>query len=770
MQEFRPSAPSAETVFYRTYSRRKADGTRENFQEAMTRTVEDIARIGKFTEQEAAQVTEQALAQHAFPSGRAFWVAGTEWGKKPENFSGYYNCTSTHIEDLDAFGLLVDLAMQGSGTGAVLEQSVIDQLPEIENTIDLVGVSPVGTKPAKDRADLTKYETLLPSGIVFLSVGDSRQGWRDAYQFIINLACRGLPRNGGHIRLHLDLSNVRPAGERLQGFGGTSNPVNLEQMFQKIINLLNKANGRKLTTVEACLLIDEAAACIVAGNIRRSAGMRQFSESDSTAAKAKLGLYSQDENGKWRVDPEKEALRMANHTLAYHTKPDYDTIEAAVHLQFQSGEGAIQYVPEAVARANADLLNTPALKSAFLRDYTEGGREAGLSFLKTLAPELDERELQHRLDRYGLNPCGEIIGRDFHCNLAEVHLNTLDPKDAKGQADAFYAAGLQVAALLQHEFVHERYQYSREIDPIVGVSFTGLFDFLVHACGSEWLSWMMKGRPEGGRRAAYFKEVEAMYLERFAIAARQGVRDYCRNHGIRTPNRITTVQPAGTKSLLTGASSGWHPPKAQRFIRRITLGVNDPLVAALLETGYSVIPAQSARDEEGNLLDDITDPRVQEVLVEIPTEVSWANMPGCDQFDLAHLPVEAQYKFYMQVQTYYTDHNTSATIELREHEVPTLAKLIHETIQNDGGYISAALLARFDVDGGTFPRLPFEPISKEKYDELKMIQEVSRGEDVVFLEVLNKYDSSDWNIESVTACTSAACIAKAEADEREGVK
>ena len=88
MNEFRPQAPSAETVFYRTYSRRKTDGTRENFEEAMTRTVNDLARIGKFTEQETAQVTEQALAQHAFPSGRAFWVAGTEWGKKPENFSG----------------------------------------------------------------------------------------------------------------------------------------------------------------------------------------------------------------------------------------------------------------------------------------------------------------------------------------------------------------------------------------------------------------------------------------------------------------------------------------------------------------------------------------------------------------------------------------------------------------------------------------------------------------------------------------------------------
>jgi len=155
------------------------------------------------------------------------------------------------------------------------------------------------------------------------------------------------------------------------------------------------------------------------------------------------------------------------------------------------------------------------------------------------------------------------------------------------------------------------------------------------------------------------------------------------------------------------------------------------------------------------------------VLVEVPTEVSWANIPGCDQFDLAKLPVEAQYGLYMQVQSYYTDHNTSATIELREEEVPTLAKLIHDDIENDGGYISAALLARFDVDGGTFPRLPFEPISKEKYDDLKLIQELS-GSDEDFLVTLNKYDSSDWSIESVAGCTNAACLAKAEADEREG--
>ena len=784
MNEFRPQAPSAETVFYRTYSRRKQDGTRENFKEAMTRTVNDLARIGKFTEQEAAQVTEQALAQHAFPSGRAFWVAGTEWGKKQENFSGYYNCTSTHIGDLDAFGLLVDLAMQGSGTGAVLEDHVVSQLPPVQTKIyQTFGGRAPGSVPKGERAENTQVireagDPLYKNGPtewVTIAVGDSRQGWRDAYQALINLA---FFHKQPHLNKRdiefvlLDFGNVRPAGEKLKGFGGTSNPVKLEDAFAKVIDILNGAVGRKLTSVEACLLIDEAATAIVAGNIRRSAGMRQFSQDDQEAATAKLNLYSQDDEGNWKVDPKKEALRMANHTRCYHSKPTLEVVQDAVRNQFNSGEGAIQYVPEAVARANVDLLNTPERKQTFLKAYTdEGGRRSyAENVLRAYAAidklEISDREFQHRMDRYGLNPCGEIIGRDFHCNLAEVHLNTIDPEDYEGQEDAFYAAGLQVASLLQHEFIHERYQYSREIDPIVGVSFTGLFDFLVHAGGYEWLKWMMGGR-KGRKATDMFSGMEQKYLMIWREAAHRGVKDYCKKHGIRVPNRITTVQPAGTKSLLTGASSGWHPPKAQRFIRRITLGIKDPLVPTLIECGFSVIPAQSARDDVGNLLDDINDPRVGEVLVEIPTEVSWANIPGCDEFDLAQLPVEAQWGLYMNVQRLYTDHNTSATIELRENEIDSLSELIHKSIEEGTGYISAALLARFDVDGGTFPRLPFEPIDKATYDKLVTIQTIAdSGED--FLDILNRFDSEEYSLESMASCSSAACLAKAEADEREG--
>jgi ribonucleotide reductase class II len=135
-----------------------------------------------------------------------------------------------------------------------------------------------------------------------------------------------------------------------------------------------------------------------------------------------------------------------------------------------------------------------------------------------------------------------------------------------------------------------------------------------------------------------------------------------------------------------------------------------------MDYGYSIIPSQSCKDAEGNLLNDPFDPRVTEWLVEIPTKTSWADNIGED-VDISKFSAKAQFDFYLQVQNYYATHNTSATLEIRQEEIGEYAQLLYQNIQNGDGYSSAALLARFD-GGETFPRLPFEPISKEKYEDL----------------------------------------------------
>lgn len=750
--DFPATAPAANPVFYRTYSRKTPSG-RESWNEVAERNLSGLRKLGNLNDQEVALLRRMQQEQKALPSGRWLWIGGTPWIEQENNFSGSYNCTSTNLVDWEAFGLMMDLAMMGCGTGAIIEPRLIDRLPAVRNTIKVTGVSDIGVTPAGQRQDNTTHQ--INGQTVQVKVGDTRRGWVDSYQLLLELCSDERFDASTPIEVSVDLSDVRPVGETLKGFGGMANPVKLKDLYGRVAQILNKAQGRRLTSVECCLLIDEAAVTIVAGNIRRSAGMRQFSADDSAASNAKDNLWQQDSDGNWRIDPERDALRMANHTRVFHTRPDRQTVLEAVTKQFHSGEGAIQFAPEAIARSNADLLSTPELRKEFIDVYCDQGREEAARWLTTNHPEISAEELEHRLGRYGLNPCGEILGADFHCNLAEIHLNRIDPDDLVAQEEAFTAGGLAVACLLNHRFEVERYRQSRAWDPIVGVSFTGLFDFFVHAFGTPWLTWWEAGRPDSEEGRA-FKAKEAEYLSRWKEIVNKAVWDYCDRHGLRRPNRCTTVQPAGTKSLLTGASPGWHPPKAQRFIRRITFRKNDPVALACMDYGYSIVPSQSDKDEEGRLLDDAFDPRCTEWLVEIPTEVSWATIPGADAVEINNFSAMAQFDFYMQVQQHYTAHNTSATVEFRENEIEPLTDAIHGAIDNGQGYISAALLARFDANA-TFPRLPFEPINQDTYEELQAAV-VSRRSTNDFFEALQRYDGGELMEAGPAGCDSDKCL------------
>lgn len=1114
--QFPASAPAANPVFYRTYSRKLSESRRESWAEVTTRTLQGLVDLGKFTSEETALVDRMQQQLKCLPSGRWLWVGGTEWITKQENFSGAYNCTSTNVIDWQAFGLMMDLAMMGCGTGAILEPKYTDRLPAIRNRLTVKLGWGIGTVPVDERQQ--KTEVTFNDNQVTIVVGDSRRGWVDSYQGLLELSTDD--RFIGDVEVTIDLGNVRPAGEKLKGFGGVANPIKLPSLYDRCAQILNKAIGRKLTPVECCLLIDEAAACVVAGNIRRSAGMRQGNSEDQAFAMAKDNLWQQGEDGNWRIDPERDALRMANHTRVYHRKPTKQEVEDAVRKQFYSGEGAIQYAPEAIARSNADLLPSREQQLEFITAYES---DQGAAFLLKLAPNMPQDELEHRLGRYGLNPCvtadtwvhtgegprqvkdligqqhstyingelfsttadgfffsgikpvvklqtqegyslrltanhrvlkvtaqtqkaqysewveagdlqpgdrillhnhrglqawdgvgteaegwllgnfvgdgcfsvneanyqrqgvlrfwgkdqtrmaekalalgqeasvtgatqkavvhprngytqinsaklyrlaenfglrqgqktvtpaieqtsyefyrgflrglfdadgsvqgsqekgisvrlaqsdlavleavqrmllrvgitstiyqerrpagehllpdsqrqpksyfckaqhelviandnlkvfaeligfldvskqekltaalsaykrqpnrerftatvtnlvadgieqvydctvpgparfdangfiahncGEILGEDFHCNLAEVHLNQIDPHNLQEQEEAFTAGALTVAALLHHQFTEPRYRRSRELDPIVGVSFTGLFDFFVNAFGTEWLNWWAEGRPDTVK-GLEFKAKEQEYLSRWKEIVHQVVGEYCDRHGLHRPNRCTTVQPAGTKSLLTGASSGWHPPKAQRFIRRITFRKNDPVAWACLDYGYNIVPSQSDKDDEGNLLNDPFDPRCTEWLVEIPVEVPWANIPGADEVAIEQFSATAQFDFYMQVQKYYTAHNTSATIELREDEIDDLSNAIYNAVETNDGYMSAALLARFDAP---FPRLPFEKIDRATYLQLSA-DVLARRKTDNFYAALAKYDSGEVVAEGPAGCDSDKCM------------
>lgn len=281
----------------------------------------------------------------------------------------------------------------------MLEPQYINQLPPIRNQLNVTVQGEIGSTVKIARREYT--QTHIEGNKVTIHVGDSREGWVESYQTLLELSTD--ERFSTDVEVLVDISDVRKAGETLNGFGGVANPVKLPGLYQRCASILNKAKGRQLNSVECCLLIDQAAVTIVAGNIRRSAGMRQGSSEDSLFVDAKDNLWQQDRDGNWRIDPERDALRMANHTRVFHRKPTLEECIGAVRKQYYSGEGAIQWAGEAVARANIDLLPTQALKVDFLKAYNQGTAK---QWLQERYPQLDADELEHRLARYGLNPCG----------------------------------------------------------------------------------------------------------------------------------------------------------------------------------------------------------------------------------------------------------------------------------------------------------------------------------------------------------------------------
>lgn len=761
-------------TFLGFYSRRKSNGEKETWEEACDRFLQGLRDLGDFSKEEFSLISKYARTAKSLPSGRWMWTGGSSWLNEKKNVFGAYNCTSLNLTGVEVFGTLMELSMMGCGTGAVLDPGYIKLLPVIKNPIAVYFTGSFGSIPKNRRKEASEMRVDFDNRVT-ITVGDSREGWVRSYQLLLQLASSH--NFDGKIVVTIDISHVRESGEALEGFGGVANPIKLKEMYSKCASILNGAIGRQLDSLECCLLIDEGSAAVVAGNIRRSAGMRQFNSDDTNGLTAKDNLWSQDADGRWIIDPKRDSLRMANHSRVFHCKPTLEECFDSVKKQYFSSEGAIQNAAEAIARSNADILKNKTAKLEFLKAYEEDRSPRGKAATVldkyccqelgySLFDRLHEEELYHRFARFGLNPCGEITGTDFTCNLSEIHLNQLDPTNFQEQEEAFTVGALSVSALLKHEFPVPVMQRSRELDPIVGVSFTGAFDFFVNALGVDWLRWWQKDRCQffyGGidtkiiqicakfnidleyyrRDEQYqlgmlFEAIEKAYLSWWQSIVFKVVAAYCDRHKLKCPNRCTTVQPSGTKSLLTGASPGWHPPKAQRYIRRITYTANHPVALACRDFGYNIIPAQSSKDENGMLLDNIHDPRCTEWLVEIPVSMPWADLPGAADIDVSQFSAIAQFDFYMRVQQEWTTHNTSATIEFREPEIPALSLRIHDAIKNNEGFISVALMARFD-DYESFPSLPFEPISKETYEQM-MSDVLKRRITNDFYATFTKYD------------------------------
>jgi len=378
-------ATTKNPVFYRTYARKRSKSEpRETESQAKSRVLAGLFTLGNFTEKDKNRITQYLLEDKLYCSGRYYWAGGTEFSKEQKNFYSLYNCSNFLVEDWRDLADTFLFLMQGSGTGAILEFQNIKNLPTIQTKINLEVVGNFGESPDPYEFTIVNSDSTIRNGKYLHSkfeilCGDSKEGWRDALLTILSLSSSEY----GEIDLVLNIANIRAAGALIKGFGGVTNPSGLVPMFQNVIKTLNAAIGRKVTPLETSLLLNQAALCTVAGNVRRSARIDQFSQEDLEAGFAKTNLWTQDEDGNWKVDESKNCLRMANFTRVWHHKPSLEEIKESLRSQFKSGEGAIMYAPEAIARANVDILNNPDKKKTFLSLY-ENSKEEAKNYLKEL--------------------------------------------------------------------------------------------------------------------------------------------------------------------------------------------------------------------------------------------------------------------------------------------------------------------------------------------------------------------------------------------------
>lgn len=387
------------------YARFRDDlGRREHWHETITRYFDffeaelDEHHGYKVSAMLRSELEDAVLNLKIMPSMRALMTAGE--ALKRENIAGY-NCSYCPVDRPRAFAEILYVLMCGTGVGFSCERQEISKLPEVPH--DFISVA---------------YEIV---------VGDSKMGWADAYEQLINLLYKGqLPE--------INYSQIRPAGERLKVFGGrASGPEPLRDLFEFTIRTFRNAAGRKLNSLEVHELVCKTGEIVVVGGVRRSALISMSNLSDQRMRDAK--------SGQWWM--EKPHLALANNSVAYTEKPEVGQFmdEWSSLYRSRSGERGI---------FNRDGAVHKILKL--------GRREHNFNF--------------------GLNPCGEILLRPRGlCNLTEGIIRENDGVgDLKEKARLATILGTWQSTLTRFNFVEPEWTQNATEERLLGVSWTGVYD------------------------------------------------------------------------------------------------------------------------------------------------------------------------------------------------------------------------------------------------------------------------------------------------------
>lgn len=350
-----------ELTYARTYSRIKQDGGQEDWVDTLTRVVDgtmtllerhQTARGGDWNHDKARRGARKMFNafynMKALPPGRGLWMMGSDYVMERGDGAPLNNCgfVSTDYPDDPAYpyAWLMDMSMLGVGVG-----------------FDTSG------------AGTTVYEPYAFDDPYIYTIPDTREGWVESVRLLLNSYL--MP---SRLVTDFDYSKVRKKGALIKGFGGVaSGPEPLRKLHNRIRDVMSRAIERGyLTSIDIVDIMNMIGACVVAGNVRRSAELALGHWNDSEFVNAK----------NYDVNPDRVEWGWASNNSVIIRDGDVpDYAEIAVRIA-DNGEPGLFYMD--YARAYGRMGDAP--------DYAD-------------------------MRVAGTNPCAEQMLESFElCTLVEV--------------------------------------------------------------------------------------------------------------------------------------------------------------------------------------------------------------------------------------------------------------------------------------------------------------------------------------------------------------
>ena len=530
------------TVYYRTYSRKKDDGSQEKWPDTVIRATEGCFSARKNyclsnhlpwdeiqMQTYAFDMAKSMLKMDWIPPGRGLFCGGTDFMYN-KGAAALNNCGYTRLSDPPFdFVWMMDMLMCGCGIGISLDADV-----------DVVN-------PNKD--DFFIYH-----------IPDSREGWCQSIGILINsyISCKKF--DGYRSKFpRFNYENIRLIGTPLKGFGGTaSGPDPLIKLHKRLeiyldtyvlfqddpeeafshlfASLLDMGDvdrvdfpteGKVYNQTRLFADISNAiGCCVVSGNVRRSSEILLGDVGDQIF----LDLKNSE------VNPERTSIMwMSNNTAVFKKNEDFAYLPDIIKRSVKNGEPGF-----------------------FNRISTQKHGRVGK---RVSGRELEEDKAT------GLNPCGEIPLEDKElCNLSQVilprcigdNIDDLDVFLSAVEYATFYASSL---SLLPTHWMETNSVIAR--NRRIGVSLSGVTDVYQRITSANLTTVLRRGH-------------DMVKTTNIRLAAEAGVPESIRK---------TTIKPDGSTGQIVGCSSGCHFNHYRYAIRRIRVSISSAMSKFLIKNG-----------------------------------------------------------------------------------------------------------------------------------------------------------------------------------------